>query len=306
MRIFITGVTGFVGECLAQELVKRGYEVAGLARYVSNRKNKNMSGVSLNYGDVLDTRALKTIFKKVQPDIIIHLAAQTSVYYSFLHPHEIYNVNFLGLTINEHLKWNDHLNKITSKISRSTGMLNKLKHIFPCDTLKLLYNSLILPQINYCILMWGHAPKQINKLQKKSVRIISKSKYNAHTEPILKNLKYLKVNDIYKLQLFKFYHKFINNKLPKYFYENNIISLVLCRTMRRNRIVQVPRIKHAYARNCVRYMVSVEVNKLTNMIRDKVYTHSLGGFSLYIKNNMLKNYQINCRIQNCYICQQNN
>jgi len=96
LRVLITGITGFVGRHLAEELVKRGYEVFGLARYVSSRDNANL-GVSLYYGDILDPATLRRIFEKTQPDIIIHLAAQTSVEYSFTHPNEVYNVNFLGV-----------------------------------------------------------------------------------------------------------------------------------------------------------------------------------------------------------------
>ncbi len=48
------------------------------------------------------------------------------------------------------------------------------------------------------------------------VRILSLSKYNAHTEQIFKMIKLLKLNDILKLQEYKFYFKFKNNKLPHY------------------------------------------------------------------------------------------
>ncbi len=62
----------------------------------------------------------------------------------------------------------------------------------------------------------GYSCVKITKLQKKAVRIISLSKYNAHTEPIFKQILLLKVIDILKLQELKFYHKFKNNKLPIY------------------------------------------------------------------------------------------
>ena len=39
------------------------------------------------------------------------------------------------------------------------------------------------------------------------------SKYNAHTEPLFKELKLLKIKDIFTLAKLKFAHKFINNKL---------------------------------------------------------------------------------------------
>ncbi len=71
--------------------------------------------------------------------------------------------------------------------------------------------------INYGILAWGHDCKRIFKRQKKTVRIISVRKYNAHTEQIFKELNLLKTGDIYTLNELKFYHKYINNNLPYYF-----------------------------------------------------------------------------------------
>ncbi len=55
---------------------------------------------------------------------------------------------------------------------------------------------------------WGYHRDHIVKLQKKIVRIISLSKYNANTEPIFKTLKLLKVYDILKLHELKFYYKY--------------------------------------------------------------------------------------------------
>ncbi len=48
-------------------------------------------------------------------------------------------------------------------------------------------------------LQWGFIAKKVTKLQKKVLRILTVSKYNAHTEPLFKKLKLLKVNDILKL-----------------------------------------------------------------------------------------------------------
>ena len=60
---------------------------------------------------------------------------------------------FLGITINIHLNWESHINKIANKIT--IGILNKLKHVLPLNILFIMYNSLILPQINYGVLVWG-------------------------------------------------------------------------------------------------------------------------------------------------------
>ena len=59
--------------------------------------------------------------------------------------------------------------------------------------LRILYNSLIMPYLQYCVLSWGFMSDRIFKLQKRAVRIITCSKYNAHTEPLLKTLNMLKL-----------------------------------------------------------------------------------------------------------------
>ena len=64
--------------------------------------------------------------------------------------------NYLGIQLNEHLTWKNHVIKIANTISRSIGILNKLKRCLPQDTLYLLYNSLVLSHINYGILAWGY------------------------------------------------------------------------------------------------------------------------------------------------------
>ncbi len=53
----------------------------------------------------------------------------------------VYQFNFLGIIVNEHLNWNSHVNKIANKISKSTGILNKLKHFLPLNAKVLIYNS---------------------------------------------------------------------------------------------------------------------------------------------------------------------
>ena len=75
----------------------------------------------------------------------------------------------------------------------------KLKRFFyPQQVLRIIYNSLILLHLQYYILSWGFKSDRLFKLQKRAVRIITCSKYNAHTEPLLKALNLLKIEDIMK------------------------------------------------------------------------------------------------------------
>ena len=131
--------------------------------------------------------------------------------------------NFLGLTMDTNLKWKKHTDKISNKCSKITGVLNRLKLLFPQEIKCLLYNSLIVPHINYCITAWGFHRNRITIIQKKAIRIITASSYISHAEPLFKQLNLLKVEDILTLQELKFYFKYNQGILPKYLQNWNFI-----------------------------------------------------------------------------------
>ncbi len=59
--------------------------------------------------------------------------------------------------------WKSHINKISNTISKSIGILNKLKHFLPLNIKILLYNSLILSHLNFDILTWGYKCEKLTK-----------------------------------------------------------------------------------------------------------------------------------------------
>ena len=210
---------------------------------------------------------------------------------------------FLGLTLNENLNWQSHIHKISNKISRTLGVMNRMKHFLPVDILRTLYNSLILPHLNYSIIVWGFECQRIMKLQKKCVRVICGSKYNSHSEPLFKALNLLKVEDIFRCQVLKFYYKFMNKSLPLYFetmFTPN--STVHQYETRQRRSIHLPVARTSQAGLCIRHFIPKLLKEIPLCIQDKVTSHSFHGFSQYTKNYFIQNYETDCSIQNCYIC----
>ena len=82
--------------------------------------------------------------------------------------------------MDKHLTWKEHLNLIANKISRTVGVINLSKNYIPENVLLTVYNTLIIPHLNYGILTWGFNSDKILKIQKKTVRSITLSKYNAY------------------------------------------------------------------------------------------------------------------------------
>ena len=125
---------------------------------------------------------------------------------------------FLGVLIDECLTWKNHIDCISKTISRNIGVMNKLKFSLPTRILHTLYCTLILPYINYGILIWGNTCKlyidKLVKLQKWAIRTVSKSHYRSHTAPLFANSNVLTINDMYTLELAIFMYKFSINELP--------------------------------------------------------------------------------------------
>ena len=207
--------------------------------------------------------------------------------------------NFLGLILSSNLKWHHHINHISLKISRVIGIMYRIKDIYPESILLMIYNALIFPHFNYCLLAWGSKVIEGHKIhlfQKKALRIITNNEYLAHTEPICKNLRLVKVIDMYRLSLWKFYYKLMNNTLPYYF---EIMKPELPRISDRYEIrkptFHLPKINHEFAEQLLKYRLIVLLNNENRSISitAKVHTHSFEGFKLYIKNEVIDSYIAN-------------
>ena len=68
---------------------------------------------------------------------------------------------------------------VTNELFKISGVINRLKYVFPKQILINVYKSLFTPHLNYVTI----TTKQIEILQKIILRIITNSSYIAHTEP---------------------------------------------------------------------------------------------------------------------------
>ena len=93
------------------------------------------------------------------------------------------------------------------KISKSIGIVKKESFCLSNSSLITLYYSLVYPYMQYCILVWGSTyPSNLYRivlLQKRIIRIVDTSAYDAHTEPIFRKLKMFPFDKIYLFHLGK-------------------------------------------------------------------------------------------------------
>lgn len=134
------------------------------------------------------------------------------------------STKFLGVIVDESLNWKQHVAHVSSKVSKSIGVINRVRYILSRELLLLLYQTMIYPHLLYCNVIWGNANQTtlypLVCLQKRAVRVITCSEYRAHTSPIFARLGLLKLPDINKQQVLLFVYRFKNSQLP--FYSNLI------------------------------------------------------------------------------------
>ncbi|SDA65401.1 CDP-glucose 4,6-dehydratase [Lachnospiraceae bacterium G11] len=102
-RVFISGNTGFKGSWMCEVLLNAGAKVYGYALKPEEESLWNILGLERKtetcYGDVRDAKTLIEFVQKVQPEIVIHMAAQPLVRLSYEEPAYTYETNVMG-TVN--------------------------------------------------------------------------------------------------------------------------------------------------------------------------------------------------------------
>ena len=213
--------------------------------------------------------------------------------------------NFLGLTVNEYMNWNSHTQKIANIISRTLGVMNRLKRYLPISAMKLMYDSLILSHPQFGITNWGFEWDRISKLQKRALRIMTNSKYNAHTDPLFKQLHLNKGH--FRRAMSKILGKSVNKKLPNYFrdmFEYNY-ELHEIGTRSHDQLHLYPT-RTSGARNVLRHHIPKLLIKFPKYLTERIKTQSLHFIFYNIKCYLIDLYNYNCTIIDCYISNNNN
>ena len=105
-KILVTGAAGFIGFHLSKALLDQGYTVHGLDNlnnyYETSLKHarlnqlKAMADFSFHHVDLKNGADVEEVFKEVQPEYVVHLAAQAGVRYSLENPHAYIDSNVQG------------------------------------------------------------------------------------------------------------------------------------------------------------------------------------------------------------------
>ena len=125
--------------------------------------------------------------------------------------------------IDRDVSWLVHIGKIITKISQTVGIIGRARGFMDGPQLFDLYNTMVLPHLQYCLINWGNFSGDGNSglraglmsLQKSLVRIITASNNPiSHTDPLFAKLAIVKIGDLFEQRIRMFSFKLSRNLLP--------------------------------------------------------------------------------------------
>jgi hypothetical protein len=127
----------------------------------------------------------------------------------------------LGMYLDEFLSFDEHINHMCNKIAQSNFIINRAKNFLPHSALRTLYFALVHPHLLYCQPIYscttGKNIVKLEKIQKKSIRIISNAKYNAPTKELYEKAKIMPLRTMIEysqsLLIHSIYHKYSPSSL---------------------------------------------------------------------------------------------
>ena len=214
---------------------------------------------------------------------------------------------YLGLILDDKLSWKSHIKHLKSKLSRSLGILFKLRHLTNKNVLLTVFHSLFLSHLNYGILCWARSSRTIigqgerarsskTSLQpliillNKALRCINFCNYRDPVNNLLRNNNILQINELFKLELAKFMYSYNNGSLPNtfkdYFLKINLKHNYETRSSKNDFFI--PRKNSSKGLCGLNYLGPRLWSEIPELIKNKKSTKS---FTLSYKNLLLERYR---------------
>ena len=197
---------------------------------------------------------------------------------------------YLGVRIDDKLKWKSQVDALATKISRAIGLIKYAKRSLPLKTIQGLYRSLVEPHFRYCCSVWGCVNKtnldRLQKLQNRAIRTISNARYDAPVQPLLMRLGLLSVPSLIKEESAKIVFKSPNNLAPDYmkglFVKNSQNYTRVLRNTHGD--LRTPFLQTNGSQNCFAYRGAKIWNSLDTELKQ---ISTLGSFNRKLKMKLL-------------------
>ncbi len=185
---------------------------------------------------------------------------------------ETESIKYLGIILDQNLKWNLHVKHVTQKIRALISKFKYLKNYLDIKHLIVIYYSLVQSQINYGITGWGGARdwhiRQLNIVQKWIIKVIFEKNRTFPTDLLFKESKLFDIRQLYIFNLLICIHK---NKIctdsPTHTHA----------TRNRENRVQVPRRQKNIGQRHFQYIAPKAFNLLPKSVQNLVKERTFKG-----------------------------
>ena len=132
--------------------------------------------------------------------------------------HESASVKNLGLLMDKHLTYHDHVSHVVGKCTGALLALNHARHVLPPPTLRPIVLSLVVSTLRYCISIYGTCGTtelhRVQKLLNFCARVISGRRKYSHVSDVLKQLKWLNATNLVMYHRICNVHAIVNTGQP--------------------------------------------------------------------------------------------
>ena len=215
-------------------------------------------------------------------------------------------VRFLGVWVDEGLKWTGQIDRVRRKVSQLLGVIGRAGTVLGGGQLLTLYNSMVLPHLQYCLVVWGDFQEGRNivvaegllRLQKRFMGLIAGKRGRFHADPLFLEYGVLKIGDLYRQQLRVHAWQFWQGRLPQG--QAAMLGRVEATHGHNTRAARTGLYLSAREHRSVGYRVPKEWATLTEGLRGM---GSSAGFKKRSKRDLLSRYSdFACEEQGCRIC----
>ena len=185
----------------------------------------------------------------------------------------VHETKYLGVMIDENLKWGSQAKFLQTKISRALGLLKYAKQFVQEETLRNMYLSIVEPHLSYCCSVWGCCGdtklNTLQKLQNRAARIVTSSPFDSSAAPLLQRLGWLSVDRLVHRETSTMVYKSLIGLAPDNLCQTfSRLSDVHSRVLRNTKCdLVIPRMRTACGQNSFAFRGVDAWNKLHSDIK---------------------------------------
>ena len=219
--------------------------------------------------------------------------------------HDEKSVKLLGVELDCQNTYKYHIAKLVKKVQAAVNLIRRSKYYLTYRMRLLLYNALVLSNLNYCSAIWGNASSQLSRLeiaQKRAIRVVNNSSYNAHTLPIFYKTGTLTLEHILQLNLLKVGNKIITKQSP--------IPVQMAFPLKQQTqtrasdkvLFHIPKTKYDTERRFPQYRLPMIWNTVSKHFDINMLTKPETLSKNYKKVILSEYAQFKCHLKKCYPC----